>query len=1009
MSYFFKCHLVAWSWICMILLCCIPLSSFSQKTIHGIVKDSTTGEVLIGATILLQDTKTGVITDIDGKFSMEVPDGKNVLNVSYLGYRSLLIGLNDRDTIEVNLPLGEVITCIVDDLPVHKQVFIGYGRQISKNISSAVTSLLTNDLNKGFFTSPYQLIQAKVPGLIIAKPSGDPNGEYDIRLRGLTSILSNNAPLIVMDGIPGMNINNINPNDIGSIDVLRDGSAAAIYGVRASGGVIIITSRQRINDQDHMEYSSSINVESLVQQPSNMNAAVYKRIGGKDLGSATDWIDAITRTALQQQHQLSLSGGTNNMDYRASMSYRDVPGILLHTGFKQLDGSVHLNQKSLNKKLTIGLDLYSKNRNQEIGFKDAFRYAMAYNPTAPILDPSNVRYGGYFNPSAFDLYNPVALIEQNHATGVINYITGSIRGEYEIIKGLKYRIHYNVSHDQGGNEQGITESYFSKQSAYTPYHLPSTYRYDPGKPYNNQSGLASRYATGIKMEYLSSTINYETSLNRIHFNALAGYDFQKFVHDGSSVSGGDFITDQFGANNLGASLDFPNGYGTVESYKTSNKLIAFFGRFNANIDNTWYASISMRKEGSSRFGINHKWGLFPAVSAGVELSNLIDISFMDHLKFRIGYGSTGNDLFRDYLSLHQLGPVGYSFNNGTYSPAYGSINNPNPELKWEQKKEINAGIDFGIFHHKITGSLDYYHRKSTDLIYPFYVSSPSYIANNIWVNTGVLSSDGLETSITVHDLNIGDFNWTSSLNASFYSPIRLESLSKDNFKFGNNGIITLGDVGSPGFCCIQMIQVEEGRPLGQIYAPTFNGVDASGRPTLIDANGDGHSGSDDNILQGNGLPSISLGVYNEFKYKRFSLGFLFRGLFGHSLVNQFRLFYESRNPNAIPSYNRINTRLTNPEIKDNVYSSLYVEKGNYLKLDNFHFDYQVALKHIGHQLVLSLSANNVLTLTNYTGLDPEVRMRDEFAGGIQNLAPGIDRRNIYFNTKSYSFSIRLTL
>lgn len=967
----------------LLLTITVPSFTFAQRTVTGTVKEAGTGDPLIGANVLVRGSILGTITDVDGNFSIEVPEGSNVLEVSYTGFGTEVITLDGSNNIEIVLTAGKLLEEIV---------VTGYGTQRQKEITSAVSSIKAEDFNKGSITSPAQLLQGKVPGLIIAKPNGDPNGGFNIRLRGLSTVGGNTEPLIIIDGVPGASLNTVDPQDIESMDVLKDGSAAAIYGTRGSNGVILITTKKGKEGRTMVDYNGIATVESLAQAPSIMNAAEYIKAGGVNQGQNTDWFDVITRPALQHQHNLSLSGGAKGMGYRVSFNYKDIQGVQLETGFKQLNGRLSLTQKALDDKLSIGFDLAATNRNQDLNFRDAFRYATYFNPSAPVYDATNKVNGGYFEPGGFDYFNPLAIIEQNTNTQEVNTLLATIRAEYQLLKGLRYNIAYTYGRENEGGQQ-----YFSKQS-----------QFGGGI---GRSGLASQRSISRLNDYLSTTLNYVFDAAGIDWTVLGGYDYQKFTEQGFGVTGGNFLTDFFTSNNLGASLDFPRGLGGVGSGKNSNKLIAFFGRLTANINDTWFASASVRREGSTRFGANNKWGIFPAASVGVNLTKIIDIANVNNLKLRVGYGVTGANINQDYLSLYRYGPTGNFYYNGAYVPTYGPVSNPNPDLKWEKKGEINVGLDYGLFDYKVSGSFDFFSRKINDLLYNFPVPVPPNAFGNTWANVGELTSKGLEAMINFNDLKFGTLKWTPSLNATFYLDNKLVSLSEGDLKFGSGGVLDLAGVGAPGQNNYTMIRVAEGDKIGLIYGPVFNGVNEQGDPKFKDLNGDGKiesAGADRQVL-GNGLPTFTAGLNNTLSMGPWSFNFFLRGAFGHSLVNQYRVFYEDYNAGSIKNYNRILTKLSDPKIKNAQYSSIHVEKADFIRLDNLQLGYTLPVKGLFNKVFVYVAGNNLFTISGYTGIDPEVRFVDVGDSGNDSnpLAPGIDRRSNYFTTRSFSFGLSL--
>lgn len=961
--------------------------SFAQRTVSGVVKEATTGDPIIGANVLVRGTSVGTITDVDGKFSLEVPASATELEISYTGYGNEIVPITaNTKNVEVSMTGSKAL---------EEVVVTGYGTQRQKEVTSSVTSLKSEDFNKGSITSPAQLLQGKVPGLIIAKPNGDPNGGFNIRLRGMSTISGSQEPLIIIDGVPAANLNSIDPNDIESMDVLRDGSAAAIYGARASNGVILITSKKGKEGKTSVTYNGIASMESVATTPKIMDAATYKAAGGLDQGSNTDWFKVITRTAPSHQHNLALAGGAKGMAYRVAFNLKDVQGVQLGTGFQQINGRINLSQKALNDKLKVTVDLSATNRDAKLGFADAFRYATIFNPTAPVYDATNKTNGGYFEPGGFDYYNPLAIINQNQSNAKTSNILATIKGEYELFKGLKYSISYTQGKDNGGNgdNNNQTEAYFSKQS-----------QYGGGI---GRNGLASRITSTGENQYLSTTLNYMFKVGNTDLTALVGYDYQKFTYSGFGATGGNFLTDFFTSNNLGASLDFPRGLGSIYSYKNDNKLISFFGRLTANINDIWFASASLRRDGSSRFGANNKWGLFPAVSAGVNLSKVLDIPSLDNLKLRVGYGVTGTNVGSDYQSLYRFGPQGTFYYNGAYVPSYGPVSNPNPDLKWESKGEFNAGVDFGLANGKLTGAVDFFSRNIKDLIYPYPVPVPPNAFGTTIANVGNLTSKGIEAILTLSAVKSSSFSYTPSLNATFYLDNKLVSLSKGDLKFGSGGILDLAGVGSPGQNNYTMIRVQEGGKIGNIFGPVYVGPDEKGDPKFADLNGDGKiepAGADRKVL-GNGLPTMTLGFDNNFQFGNFNIRAFLRGAFGHSLVNQWRVFYEDRNAGSIKNYNRINTKYANANLKNAQYSSLHVEKADFLRIDNVQAGYRFPKAGPFNSAYVYLAANNLATFTSYTGVDPEVRFTDSENGSA--LAPGIDRRTNYLTTRSFSLGVNL--
>ena len=963
-----------------VMLCLI--SSFALATpafmVSGTVTDAESNEPVTGVAVLIKGTTFGAYTDENGKYQLDAPDQNSVLVFSFIGYDALEVPINGRSTVDVKLTQN---ISTLDEV-----VVTGYGTQKQKEVTSSIVSVKSEDFNKGNITDVSQLLQGKVAGLGISRPGSDPNGGFQFRLRGLSTIGANTQPLVVIDGVIGADLNSVDPNDIESIDILKDGSAAAIYGTRGSSGVILVTTKQGSMGSTRMEYNGYITAEEPAKFVSVMNAEQYNQTGaGTNHGSSTNWFEELTETALSQKHSLSLSGGTAQTTYRASANFLSGNGIQRNTGLQQIIGRLNLTQRALNDKLKVTINLGTTLRDNELGFDEAFRYATIYNPTAPILGgPEADRNDGYWQEVLFDYRNPVAIIEQNVRESEIKRINANIQGSYEIIDGLTASINY------AQNRQSFTFSqYFDKNSFLTGA---------------DRNGFAERRTDNTFNQLFELTGNYNKLFGELNVNLLGGYSWQEFVNDGFGLNGGNFLTDAFTFNNLGASLDFPNGLGGAFSYKNSSRLVAFFGRLNLSLAGTYFLNASFRREGSSQFGAENKWGNFPAVSAGVTLSNLMDIPAIDNLKFRVSYGRTGNLPPGSYISLLRLGPSGNFFSNGEYVPSFAPTSNANPDLKWETKDEYNIGVDFAMFGERLRGSLEYYIRETKDLIFALPVPVPPNLVGTTQVNVGQLDNSGFEAVLSYDFFRGGDFTWTSDFNISTFKT-ELVSLSNPDegldfgtFRLGSN-------LGSPGQNNTPLIRAEEGQEIGLIWGKTFEGLSDDGKWVLKDLNGDGQINDDDESVIGTGFPDFTVGLNNTFTLGNWDLNFFLRGVFGHDMVNTFRAFYEVNTT----SYNIVNTKFYDPNITESVglFSSTHVEDADFVKLDNATLGYTFNLPGDSpfSRIRLYIAGQNLIVISDYTGVDPEVRYSDP--GGLGNLAPGIDRRNTWFRSRSYTAGINL--
>ena len=884
-----------------------------------------------------------------------------------------------------------------DSLQAVNIVNVGYGTQKRREVTSSVASVNANDFNKGNIQNPLQLIQGKVAGLSISKYGGDPNGSYYVRLRGMNTINGIDGPLIIIDGTAGASLENVDPNDIESIDVLKDASAAAIYGVRGSGGVILITTKKGKKGTAVIEYNVCTTAEMVARNNPAMNATEWRALSaetglGTDYGTSTDWFKEIEQTALSQVHNISMSGGTDKTSYRASINYRSGNGIMINTGYDQLNGRINITQKALNDKFTLDLNMGATQRESKYGFADAFTYASIYNPTAPVRssDPAFVKYNGYFQQIIWDYYNPVSIAEENKSEGKSRILNLSLKATYEILKGLNVDAFYSV---QTSGELG--GQYFGKND------------YWGGM---NRNGLASRQEDNSLSRLFESTAQFSKEINsplnlnlNLNLNLMGGYSYQYFTNEGFSAQGGDFLTDAFSFNNLGAAQEFKNGKGTITSYKNSNKLAAFFGRVNLNFNNRCFMTASLRNEGSSRFGANNKWGLFPAFGTGVNIAK--NISFIDNLKFRMDYGITGNQPSYSYLSLSQLDIQGNSYYNGNFIPTYSTARNANPDLKWEKKSEFDAGFDFSIIKSRLSGSFDFYTSASTDLLYQYNLPYLYYWNQSVWLNTGKIRSSGLELTLNYNVIRKSDLSYNITLSSSYNSKNILVSLSGnyngEALNFGTQQMGYLPDRND------ELIKVEEGKPIGQIQALVFKGIDASGNLILVDQNNDGYIDQRDLTVVGNGLPKYLIGFGNTITYKNWDLNVFFRGVFGHDLINSFRALYES--PNLIYSYNVPKTAAnmittTNQVFAGQMFSSIDVENASFVSLDNFSLGYSFRLPENSQisKIRVYLAGNNLFYITKYKGSDPNPRYGDSEYSAYTPLIPGIDRMDSWPRTRSFT-------
>lgn len=972
-----------------ILLFGLSQSLNAQKTVTGRITDSKDGSNLPAVSVTIKGTGTGTQTKPDGTFSLSVPANASTLLITSVGYANQEVNIAGLTSVDVLL--------VSTGTSLNEVVVTGYGTQRRKEVTSAITTINAAQFNKGNISDVAQLLQGKVAGLSISRPGGNPNGGFTIRLRGLSTLGANTSPLIVIDGQVGADINTVDPNDIQSIDVLKDAASAAIYGTRGSSGVIIITTK-RGGRTPVVSYNGSVTSEVPGEFIPHMSAAEYKAAGGKDLGSNTDWNKAITRTAYSSIHNLSFSGGNSTgTSYIASVNYREAQGVSIKTGFNQVNGHIGLAQRAMKDKFNFTLDVTATQRASKFGFDRAYQYATIFNPTAPLHTNDapgsgglNLTGSGYVEQNFVEYANPLAVLEQNTNQGTLKRMNINSTASYEIIRGLKFQVRYAQQ-----NTSNFRWAYLPKTS------------FDSRIIAGNRSGfsangLAQKQDDETYFRLIENILSYDRKIfNKMNLSAVAGYSYQAFLNSGLYIRAGDFLSDVNSENIFNAG-DIKNGKAVASSYKNGSRLIAFFGRANLNYNDIAFLSASLRREGSTQFGENNKWGMFPAVSAGLDISKLTDIAHVNTLKLRASYGITGALPPSSYLSQFLYGPTGNSFlYNGGYIPSYAPTQNANPELKWEKKAEFDVGLDFILLNNRLTGSFDYYKRKTSDLLFNATVPVPPNPTDRKWMNIGTLENKGVELVLGYDVFKNKDFSWNTGINFSTFN-VKLTKLNKDLA----GTVIGASNLGSPGQEQTQITRAVEGEKIGIIWGAIYMGLDPAGKFQFSDKDGKPVASDAYKTKIGNGLPKFELGFTNTFRYKNFDFNFFLRGSFGHDIVNTYRAFFENSTPSNIASYNVVTTTYFNPALKSQpTFSSLFVERASFVKLDNATLGYDFNFKNDGiiKGLRAFINGQNLFKITDYTGVDPEVRYT--YGGNV--LAPGVDARDTWVWTRSFTLGVNL--
>lgn len=955
---------------------------FSQdsRAVSGKVIDAE-GLPLPGATVLEKGTSNGTVSDVDGNFKIELQSSDAVLSVSFIGFTAQEVVVGSQENVVVEL--------IEDLAQLSEVVVIGYGSTTKKEVTGAVASVDSEEFNKGDVVNPLSLVRGKVPGLSVTNGNGgDPNGGVQIRLRGLNSLSGGKSPLIIVDGVIWTNsIELINPNEIESMDILKDGAAAAIYGTRATNGVILITTKKGVaGEKISFEFSNYVSTQVASEDNRYLTAEEYRNTiqefypdleEALDRGENTNTFDAVTRSPISQYYSMSASGGSENLSFRSNIYIKDNEGLVRNSGSTIITPSISLNQKAFDKKLNLNYKLtYSNISRNRSANNNVVTTAVSRNPTLPIFDADDIVNGGYFTEGGTAPINPVASLNERKHDDVENFITGDFNGSYEIIPGLQLRARFSYN------------GQFSNVGIYRTRFFPNL----------GADGDATVSTSTNKNILFEPDMLYEFDLGDHSFTALAGYSFFENTNVGFSFSNFDFDVDDFSYHNIGSGAALLDGLAEANSFKNDNRLIGFYGRLSYNYKEKYLLSGSMRYEGSSRFGANNKWALFPAISAGWRINKesfAEDLSWLNELKLRVGYGVTGNQDIPNYLSLERLAISDRPFfYNGELVNAVQPASNPNPDLKWERKGEFNIGLDFALLDNRISGNLELYQRNITDLLWFYNVPVPPNVFDNIYANVGELENKGIEAMLSAEIIRGENLSWITSVNYS-RNTNQLIKFSDPSRGYELESLETTPAAGTWSQLII------EGQPIGNWVAPVRLGIDDEGNAIYEDVNGDGEVNigtAEDRRTVGNQYPDFSFGWNNTLKYKSFDLNIFLRGSFGQDALNYERLFRENWQP-FLAGSNILRSHLDNPSYTGiQQYDSRHVEDASYVKLDNLTLGYNLTLGK-NRSLRFYISGQNLFIITDYSGPDPEFAIPPNFT--TQTGQSGIDNLGYYPYARSY--------
>jgi len=983
----------------------------NEITVRGKVvsDDSPTG--LPGVSVVVKGTTSGTVTDLDGAYELSVPDNNATLVFSFVGFNSQEIIVGTRTQIDITLES--------DIKALSEVVVVGYGTARRKDLTGSVQQVSAIEFNAGINPNPLQAIQGKVAGLVITQPSGDPNQAPTVRLRGYTSLAGGSDPLYVVDGVIGVPINTISPDDIESMDVMKDASAAAIYGSRAANGVIMVTTKRGKSGRTTVTFNNYVGLETIARKLNLMNADEYRaqvlRIKKEDAlkdmqrfpvdaqgnGYNTDWIDEVTQSAITNNHDFSVSGGSPNFAYRGSVNYINREGILKNTGFNRVTGRINIDQKALDNRLNVQYNLAITNTNSKFADGGIITRATTFLPTLPVTNAD----GSYYEiPGSFDLFNPVSMLNSQKYDGEQRSLIGGLNLKYEVIDGLTLGVNGALR-----NNNNITSRFRDARS----------------RGYESENGRAERSLAQTNDKLFEMTANYLTDLNDNGGNLalLAGYSYQDVVNDGFGAYNQQFVTNLIGYDNLGlgagSGLNPKSDYGT--SYRNQTKLASFFGRATLNLADRYNITATLRYDGSSKFGANNKWALFPSVAGGWTISDepfFGKSSTLNYLKMRIGWGQTGNsEGIAPYQSLQLYGQRGAYFDGGIgdFLPGYGIVQNANPNLRWEILSQTNVGLDFQLFAGRFSGTIEYYNKNTKDMLYPYTVPADGvkYFTNSIIANVGNMRNSGVEFSFGGDIIEGSAFSWNSRI-VTAYNKNRIVVLGNDEF---NSGQIRFNAFGGRGLTDVFASILEENEALGVFNnVPRFTGfVNVDGADVMSFEGRDGNSYTQlDSAKLGysyNPQPFLTGAWINSFSYGKFDLNFQVRGVFGNKILNNLRSNLSI--PGSVLETNMLTDLQDLPaNFSTNVLSDYWLESGTFVRLDNWQVGYNIPIenKYISNARIY-LGGNNLFTITKYTGIDPELQVKGDLQDNGKSQRPnslGMDASGIYPRTRSFQLGVNLT-
>lgn len=965
----------------------VPLGVHAQTTgqVTGVVRASD-GQLLSSVTVMVLQTQLRSETAANGRYTISnVPVGRQVVQVTSIGYGTA----EQTVTVAAGSPTVVDFTLETRAVALSEIVVVGYGTQRREQVTGAVSSVSSEQFVKGPARDAAALISGKMAGLAVIQPSGDPTDDSQIQLRGRTTMQGPTQPLVLIDGVPG-DLSTVAAEDIDAISVLKDGSAAAVYGSRASNGVILITTKRHAGGAPTLRYDGYVSQSRLYKSPDFLTASDYRQLIGEghgfdDLGFETDWQSQLIRQPISHRHNLLLSGGAANTNYTASVNYEDAQGIFERSDKQEVTVRANIRHSMFDGRLEAEGNLLSLTESEfrDPGFNGAWRQTLIRNPTDRVVDDE----GNWQQRGAYMYTNPVSMIREQN--GEVEQRTTRLHGTLTFRPFSQLRLSLMGGTSRSNELEGWA----------------TTFQH-PSHTFSASGGTAGRNTESEEDRIVELTGTLSEQLGDHNVTLLGGYGYQDFLEESFGANNSRFPTDLFGWDQLQRGSGLGDGIAGLGSDKSSYKLIGFFSRLNYDWRNRYMLMGSVRYEGNSRFGADHKWGMFPAISAGWRLSEepfMEGVNFLDDLRLRVGYGVTGIAPNQSYLSLTSYSYGARFLYDGEWIQSLGPARNPNPSLRWEEKSELNMGLNFSMFDARLSGAFDVYRRDTKDMLYNFSVPVPPYLSSSILANVGTMRNSGIEAELSYDVFNRPGFRWTTSANWS-RNTNKLVSLSDDTFSSSDCFQPGNGHTGEP----IQQFthQVCVGGPVGNFYGYKSLDIDEDGVWIVEDSAGNPISMRDatarDRHVLGNGLPKQYFAWNNTAQLGNVDLSLNMRGAADFQILNYLRMYY------GVPrnfDYNMLKEAFEPVYGKrtvnyDLVYVSYFIEDGDYVKLDNATLGYTFGPGSLGRlSSVVSnarvyVSGRNLFTITGYKGLDPEVN--------TNGLAPGNDSRDTYPTTRFFT-------